>query len=168
MTVLAPETTVVTPPRAVRIDEPGAGAWIMERVGGNFSEDRDHAFSSHRGYQILGGIALTSYLGGSLALHMASEDPSWCTREMLWMVFHYAFEQLGCRKVFGPVRSDNYHAIATNLRGGWSVEAVLRGAFDDADMIVMSMTKDACLWLDYKPRDWRPGEVFSSLDRKVA
>lgn len=154
MAPVAHHPTVV---RSVRIDEPGAGAWIMERVDGNFSEDRDHAFSSHRGEQILGGIALTSYLGGSIALHMAGGSPNWCTRELLWLVFHYSFEQLGCRKVFGPVRSDNWHAIATNLRGGWTIDAVLRDAFDDAHMVVMSMTKEACPWLKHTPREWRPG-----------
>jgi RimJ/RimL family protein N-acetyltransferase len=154
MASLALVTTVVA--RSVRIDEPGAGAWIMERVGGFFSEGRDHAFSSHRGDQMLGGIALTDYLGGSMAMHMAGEDTRWFTRELAWLAFHYAFEQLGCHKVFGPVQSDNYRALATNLRGGWTIEAVLRGAFGDADMVVLSMTKDSCPWLNYVSREWRP------------
>lgn len=139
----------------IRIDAPGAGEWVMQRAEGYFRDGWDHAFTSHRGDKILGGIVLSGYLGGSIAVHMAAEDRRWCSRDLLWLAFHYAFEQLQCIKVLAPLRSDNYKALEINLRSGWQIEAVLRDAFPGAHMLVLSMTKDACPWLDYSPRAWK-------------
>jgi hypothetical protein len=37
------------------------------------------------------------------------------------------------------------------------IEAVIRDAYVDADMVVLTMTKESCPWLTYKPRAWRSG-----------
>jgi hypothetical protein len=135
----------------IRIDEPGAGDWIMKQVEGYFTLGRDHSFSSHVDGEILGGIVVANYMGASATMHMAGGDAQWCSRDLLWMAFNYAFEQLGCRKLFGPVRADNYNALHINLRGGWSIETVLRDAYKDTHMVLLSMTKDQCPWLEYAP-----------------
>lgn len=141
----------------IRIDEPGAGEWVMERAHGFFRPGVDHSFTSHDGNEILGGFAMTGYIGGSMSIHMAAQSPHWCSRELLWLPFHYGFEQLKLRKMFAPVRSDNYAAISENLRAGWIIEAVLSDAFDTAHMFVLSMTRDTCPWLAYEPKHWRSG-----------
>lgn len=142
----------------IRIDAPGAGEWIMERVDGSYTPGRDHSFASFRDGEILGGFVLCEYYGASMSIHMAGDDPQWCSRELLWMAFHYAFVQLGCRKLFAPVKSTNYHAIELNLRAGWHLEAVIKDVYIDAHMMVLSMTKEACPWLDYAPTQWRPAD----------
>lgn len=145
--------------RDIRIDAPGAGEWIMERAEGYFREGVDHAFSAHDGDRMLGGFALVGYTGGSMTIHMAGDDRRWCSRELLWMVFHYAFEQLGVNKLLAVTRSDNYQAIELNLRAGWRIEAIIQDVFPDAHMLVLGMTKAGCKWLNYKPRQWRDGRV---------
>lgn len=139
----------------IRIDAPGAGAWIMERAEGYFREGWDHAFSSHDGDRILGGFALVGYLGDSMTIHMGSDDPRWCSRELLWLAFDYAFNQVGCRKLLAPVRSDDHKVIALNLRAGWQIEAVIRDVFPGAHMFVLGMTRGTCPWLKHRPRQWQ-------------
>lgn len=139
----------------VRIDAPGAGAWIMERAEGYFRDGWDHSFSTHEDDRILGGFALVGYLGASMTIHMASDDTRWFSRELAWLTFHYAFVQLGCRKLIAPVRSDNYLAMSLNLRAGWQIETAIRDVFPNAHLMILSMTQDTCPWLDYKPRQWR-------------
>lgn len=139
----------------IRIDAPGSGAWIMERAEGYFRDGYDHAFSSHDGDRILGGFALVGYLGASMTVHMAGDDPRWFSRDLAWLTFHYAFEQLGVRKLLAPVRSDNYPVMALNLRAGWQIETVIRDAFPDSHMVILSMTKPTCPWLNHKPRVWQ-------------
>jgi len=58
--------------REIKIDAPGAGAWIMERVDGVFRDRVDHSFSSHEDGEILGGFALTGYMGLAMSIHMAA------------------------------------------------------------------------------------------------
>lgn len=144
----------------IRIDEPGAGEWVMDRAGGGiFNPDADHSFSSHRDGQILGGFVLAGFFGSSWVMHQAGIDPHWCSRELLWLVFHYAFVQCGCTKVVGLVPSNNHHAMATNLRGGWILEAVIRDIVAEGiHMMVLTMTKDQCRWLNYQPKHWKSGK----------
>jgi hypothetical protein len=139
----------------IRIDEPGAGAWIMERAHGYFRDGWDHSFSSHRDGRILGGFALVGYFGASMTMHMAAEDPRWFSRDLAWLAFHYPFRQLKCRKLLAPVKSTDYTTIAMNLRAGWTIEAVLKDTLPDGHMLILGMTEDACHWLDHQPVTWR-------------
>jgi hypothetical protein len=142
----------------IRIDEPGAGEWVMDRSGGTFNPYGDHCFASYKDGNIIGGFVCAGFFGNCWTLHQAGIDPHWCSRELLWMVFHYIFVQSKCSKAVGLVASNNHKALATNLRGGWVIEALLRDMFaPGVHMFVLTMTKEQCLWLDYEPKHWAPG-----------
>lgn len=146
--------------RRILINEPGAGEWIMAQVGGRFSPERDHAISNHDGSEILGGFVLASYLGASIAVHMGGKAPGWCSRDLLWMVFHYAFVQAGVHKVLAPVPSDNHTALSQDLRAGFTVEATIEDALSPGvHLVVLSMTRERCRWLRIKPKAYRPGSA---------
>jgi hypothetical protein len=142
----------------IRIDAPGCGQWVMDRCGrGVFNPSHDHSFTSHDGDQILGGFVLCHYLGNSMMAHMACEDKRWLSKDLLWLPCHYAFVQLGCGKVLGPMRSDNHRAISIALRAGWTLETVIRDVYaPGVDMMLLVMTKDTCRWLAYEPKVWAP------------
>jgi hypothetical protein len=147
----------------IRIDEPGAGEWIMDRVTGVFTPGWDHSFSSHRDGEIRGGFVVCHYLGASATMHMAGVDDNWVSRELLWLAFSYPFDQLGLRKLLAPVRSDNYSSLSLDLRAGWRIEGLIRDAYPGSThMFLLTMTKDTCPWLDYKPVHWRSGGDYSS------
>lgn len=141
--------------KTIRINGPGDGQWIMDQVGGFFTPDYDHSFVSVREGAKLGGFACCAYLGASMTVHMAGVDPRWCSRDLLWMVFDYAFMQLGLRKLIAPVRSNNLVALAQDLRAGFRVEAVVRDAYPDADMILLTMDRGSCRWLDIRPTGYK-------------
>lgn len=146
----------------IRVNAPGAGAWIMSRCEGAFRPELDHSISSHDGERILGGFVLCSYLGNSIAIHDAADDKRWCSREMLRKLFHYVFVQLRCHKAFAPVASDNYHALELNLRAGWKVEAVLRDALDPGrHLIILAMEAGTCPWI-------RVSHGSTTVVRKIA
>lgn len=157
------DTTVV---RKIRINHPGAGEWIMERAGGVFRPDMDHSLATYRGDEILGGFVLSQYLGNSIAVHDAGCDPTWCPRELLWMMFHYVFRQLNCGLLIAPTQSDNYRALALNLRAGFRLETVICNAVaPGVHLMVLTMDAGACRWLRViTPQSWYPGEIM----RKVA
>lgn len=129
----------------------------MARAVGFFHPGRDHSITVHDGSEILGGFVLNNFRGKTAEIHMESVDPRWCSKDLFWMVSHYAFVQTRCRKVLAPVRSDNYKTIDFCLRAGWRIEAILRDVFEDAHMLILSMTKDECPWLDHTPERWRSG-----------
>src|SRR3954468_1623294 len=114
--------------RVISVDAPGAGDWVLDRPGA-FQPGRDHCVSSHRDDQILGGIVICNYIGLAASIHMRGVDKHWCTREMLWAVFDYAFNSAKLIKLMGPVRSDQPEVISINLRGGWVIEAVVKDVY---------------------------------------
>lgn len=148
----------------ILIDAPGAGEWVMHRVTGVFSPGYDHSFSLHRDGEIVGGFAVCSYLGNSATIHMAGADEHWCTRDLLWLVFDYTFNQLGLGKLIGLVRSDNYRTLSIDLRGGWQIETLVRDLYEPGvHCFVLQMTRETCPWLRIKPRAWRAtiGDIVS-------
>jgi hypothetical protein len=150
--------------RDIRINEPGAGEWIMARVTGSFLPSHDHSFATYRDGRIVGGFAMCHYLGASATIHMAGDDEHWCSPDLLWMVFDYAFNQLGMRKLIAPVRSNNYLALSQDLRAGWFPEAIIRDAYPDAHMFILTLTRERCRWLKVKPKRWMTGEQARKLE----
>jgi len=143
----------------IRIDFPGAGEEIMRRVEGHFVPEFEHAFSAHRDERLIGGLVVGRYMGASAVVTAAGWEPRWASRDLFWLAFHYGFRQLKCHKLFAMVRSDNYHAMAVNMRFGWRLETVIRGVFYGADMILLSMSEEECPWLKHKSRAWRDLEI---------
>src|SRR5215510_1662195 len=109
--------------REVRINDPEAGPWIMGQLGAAFMPRFDNSFSTWLDGKLLGGFVLTWYLRGSITCHMAAQDKRWFTRELAWLMFHYAFKQLGVYKMLTPLASDEHRIIAMDMRAGWNLEA---------------------------------------------
>lgn len=152
--------------REIRIDAPGAGEWIMRQSEGAFHPGVDHSFSTHRNGDLLGGFVTIGALGRSITIHDAGQSRDWCTRDLLWMVFHYAFCQLGCTKVIAPVASDNHRALALNLRAGFRLEAVIRDAVaPQRHLMLLTMGVAECRWLGIIPQSYFPGDVVTGLAR---
>jgi hypothetical protein len=139
----------------IRINFPGDADWVMARVHG-VSGPSDQSLMRHREGVPVGGVVLCQFLGASLTCHMAGEA-GWLSRTLLWMMFDYAFVQLGVRKVIALVRSNNYAALTQDLRAGFRVEAIVRDVFPDAHMLILTMEKATCPWLNVKPQGWKSG-----------
>jgi hypothetical protein len=150
----------------IRINHPGDGEWVMSRVGGVFNEKTDHVIAVAREDVPLGGVVFTGYLIGSITMHMAGTGNNWGTRDFLWMVYNYAFEQLGVRKVIGLVAADNHLAIAIDLKMGFTIETAISDmTADGGDLLVLSMRKQDCRWLKLRPKHYRSGGVL--VDQEV-
>jgi hypothetical protein len=144
----------------IRINAPGAGEWVMQRAGGFFVPGYGHSLTMHRledgGDEILGGFVLDSFTGVCALVHMAGDRPGWATPDLLWMLFDYAFNQLGVKKLLGMVRSDNYTALSLDLRGGWQVETLIRDMYGEGvHAFILCMKPEFCRWLQHVPKGWR-------------
>jgi hypothetical protein len=153
----------------ILINNPGDGEWVMEHCFGTFYPLNDHVIANHSDDgRIKGGFVFCSFMGAAAQIHMAGVGPGWCTRDLLWMAFHYAFVQLGLRKLVGLVASNNSVALEQDLRGGWTLEAIVKDVYvDGADMLVLTMTKAECRWLRIKPSGYRPGISHYSSEKEA-
>jgi hypothetical protein len=142
--------------REIMCNHPGDGEWVMSRVGGVFNEKTDHVVAMHRDGEIAGGLVYTGYLGKAITMHSAGSEDNWVTRDFLWMIFHYAFVQLGCRVVFGPVSSKNTRSLSVTTRLGFVPAARIADVYHDgSDLVLLTMYKEQCRWLTMEPKHYR-------------
>jgi RimJ/RimL family protein N-acetyltransferase len=104
--------------------------------------------------KLLGGVIYDGLTGPCIFAHQASFNKRWLSRDMLWVMFDYPFNQLKCKKICGTIPSSNLGLLAFNVKLGFKVEATIKDAYPDGDMLVMSMTRDECRWLDIKQRSF--------------
>lgn len=129
------------------------GREIAKAAGSSFNPEVDQCIARVDGDRLMGGLVFQAYTGpnGSISIHMAGFDPHWASKDFLFVGFHYPFIQLQCKKIFAQVPSNNPKALAIDLKLGFKEEIRVRDVFPDADLIVLSMTREACRWLRIKP-----------------
>lgn len=103
--------------------------------------------------EILAVVAYESYNKVNIVGHIAAvPGRRWLDREFLWYCFYYPFVQLGCKRITGLVASNNLEARKFDENLGFTLEATLKDAHPEGDLLVYSMTKDQCRWLHLKER----------------
>ena len=121
---------------------------IAKAVGVFFNPECDHAIIRTEGDELLGGVIYQGYTGASIRAHIAGFKPRWIDKDTLWIIFDYPFTQLGVRKIIGHVHSTNLKALDFNRKLGFKEEARIEGVFRDADLVIMSMRREDCRWLE--------------------
>jgi hypothetical protein len=140
----------------IHINDFDHGTRIAKAAGVILNPHGDVVISHSRRGELTGGMIYNNFTGSSINLHIAGFDPRWGDRDLVWMGFDYPFNQLGCSKVFGQVPASNKQALEFDLKLGFKVETVIKDVFPDGDLLVVSMSKGDCRWLNLKPRNVAP------------
>jgi RimJ/RimL family protein N-acetyltransferase len=86
--------------------------------------------------------------GHEIHVSMSAEDPRWCTRRNLGLIFKYPFDQLGCVRVTTVTSRKNKRARKLDEGLGFKREGVLRKGMDGRDdAIVYGMLRKECKWI---------------------
>ena len=128
------------------------GHRIAARAGTVFNPDADVVLARVEGGELYGGVTYTGYTGASIHMHSGGFVPNWANREILWMMFDYPFNQLGCKKVFGQVPETNTRALEIDQKLGFKVVAKIDDVFPDGACYVLALAREDCRWLKLKPR----------------
>ncbi len=133
------------------------GAKIAAAIPRAFDGPNSHVISRTENGKLLGGVFYESCTGPMIFAHQASFSKHWLCRDLLWVMFHYPFVQLGCNKICGTIPSSNADLLQFNLKLGFTIETSVKGAYPDGDMLIMSMLRNECRWLNVKPRSLQAG-----------
>lgn len=123
------------------------GQWVCERTGGTWSPVDAFALGWMRDGKLVAGVIFDHYNRASLAMHVAGEG-HWFSREFARRCFEHAFEGLKVKKVLGFVPEGNLKARKFDEHLGFKEETRIKDATRDGDLIIYSMTKDECRWLN--------------------
>lgn len=127
-----------------------AGRWVGEGARVPWTPVST-AVGSMRGGKLVAGILYDGYTGASIAIHARVTGPESVTRDWLFAIFDYPFNQLKVKRVTGIVSSANTRAIRGIQHLGLEYEVTLRDYFRDGDGLVYVMRKENCHWLRYSP-----------------
>ena len=102
---------------------------------------------------IIAGVVFNDYNGVNMNMHVASDGSKrWMTRELLWMVFDYAFNQAKVERLTGLVGEKNWQARKFDEHVGFTQETTLARAHPDGRLIVYRMFREDCRWLKIRSR----------------
>lgn len=127
------------------------GDWVAKRTGGTYLPGSGPSFALCEGTRIIAGVSYDNYNGACMQMHVAAEPGArWLTREFLRICFAYPFKQCRVNKVIGLVGSGNEPARRFDEHLGFVLEATLKGAHPDGDLLVYSMDRAQCRWLNLR------------------
>jgi RimJ/RimL family protein N-acetyltransferase len=129
------------------------GGLIARAARTGFDPDVDKCVSRlDRNGNFIGGFILTNFTGASIMVHMAGVGGHWCSPLLMWVLFDYCFEQLGVKKVLCTVGSSNIASLQQVQRAGFTHEYTIEDAIPDGDLILFSMLRQNCRWLNLRKR----------------
>lgn len=128
---------------------PAVNDWVSSKIYGRdrFPPDAPSIGLLENG-RIIGGVVYTMYTGNGIMMNVAGGYKGWINRAFLRAAFAYPFKQLGCTRVSGLVRADNYAAQQFDERLGFKREGLVRHGDDDGtDLIMYGMLREECKWI---------------------
>lgn len=129
------------------------GPWIEFRAKAKWVPGLSSTIGLVRDGELVAGCLYDDYNGANVNMHIASDGSrSWLNKEFLWYSFYYPFEQLGCKRVTGLVPSSNHDARRFDEHLGFVLEAALKDAHPDGDLLVYRMFRADCRWLNVRSR----------------
>lgn len=138
---------------AIEIDNHAHGLLIAD--GKSYRPGLDHCFSRSKDGVFMGGVIFVDYQIRSILIHVRAVDPRWLCRDLLWLMFDWAFNQCMVDKVVGFVPSTNQHALDFDKRIGFVEETRIKGMIPGGDYVVLSMYREQCRWLAHRPKSIR-------------
>lgn len=126
-----------------------AVAMVVERLGLSALHPSGRILGFRDKEGIRGAFYFERYTGpgGSIHAHWVGRDKHWLKGYMLTLAFMYAYDQLGCRIIFGEVRAKSAQTRAIDEKLGFREVARLEGYYPGDDLILYMMRKEDCVWL---------------------
>ena len=98
--------------------------------------------------KFIAGVVYERFTGVSVVASIAVDDPKRITREWIWAIFDYPFNQLMVKKILVYACSSNEDSLHLARRFGFKQVAVIPEVYEDGDMIVLELHKQDCKWLE--------------------
>lgn len=127
--------------------------WVSEHGCDGRDLNPAVGFGIEQDGRLIAGVAFNDYNGANINMHVASDGSKrWMTRELLWMVFDYPFNQLKVKRITGLVSEGNRKAQYFDEHLGFVFETTLESAHPTGDLLVYRMFREDCRWLNMRIR----------------
>lgn len=143
----------------IAFNNPKHGERISATCVHAFNPFTDIVISRYNRNKLLGGAVFSDYTKRTISIHIAGFVPHWISRDLLWTVFDYAFNQAKVESIFAPIRGNNERAMDFSLKAGFKDCAVIPGVYPEGDLVILRMYRGDCRFLGIVPRTIGVGRV---------
>lgn len=147
------------------------GPWIASRLGFQWYPGRGQCFGQIEDDKILAVVLFEDYNGVNCSMHVAAsvtDKARWLTKEFLFACFDYPFRQLKCKRVTGLVPAKNMAARRFDEHLGFILEATLKDAWPDDNLLVYRMYREECRWLNLRTHSVNSGRHLHGRDSSLS
>ena len=125
-------------------------AWLERILFQKFGEEAKFIGQEKDG-EVVAVVAYTNFIENACAMHIGSVGENWMSRDLLWACFDYPFIKLEKKVILATLEASNFEALRLNRHLGFQVDAVIKDAHENGDLMIMSMRKENCKWLAIRP-----------------
>jgi len=125
-----------------------AGHWTAQKVDGGYFQERSRSIGLKKNGEFVAGVIYENWHGKSITCHIAVTGRM--TSAYLGAIFHYPFNICKVGKIIVPVSSANIASIKFVEKMGFLEEARIKDAMADGDMVIFTMPKERCKYLEYR------------------
>ena len=128
-------------------DGPAVGYWVAAKNNGQYHAESSVAIGLVRNDKIVAGVIYEDYNGKSVVVHIAITGR--LTPQFVKAICEYAFITCKVNKAIAPVSSANVKSIKFVENMGFIEEGRIRDAAPDGDIIMYTLGKDTCRFINY-------------------
>lgn len=96
--------------------------------------------------KIIAGVVYENWNKRNVFVHQAIEGR--LTRQYLWTICDYPFNQLKVERVTGMIPQGNPKAATAAEKIGFKLETVLKDAHPSGDILIYVLRRNTCRWLN--------------------
>ena len=123
-----------------------AGFWTAKKVDGGYFQERSQSIGLKKNGEFVAGVIYENWHGKSITCHIAVTGRM--TPAYLFAIFDYPFIVCNVGKIIVPVSSANITSIRFVEKMGFQEEARIKDAMADGDMVILTMPKERCKYLE--------------------
>lgn len=125
----------------------GVVEWVARRTNEFGSFGTDIGIGWERGGDLVAGVAYADWNGPNVICHIAATGKNWATRQYLWTIFDYPFNQLRAKRITVCVGEGNAVSRKFVCHLGFELEAIHPLAHPTGALLTYRMWQQDCRFL---------------------
>ena len=121
--------------------------FVSSGIEGEEKYDKYVAFGVEKDGELIGGIVYHSFNGANIFASIHGIG-NWLSRDFLWAIFDYPFEQAKVGRITATIENNNEKSHNLVKRLGFTHEATLQKAGRSGDLHIYRMFREDCKWLE--------------------
>ena len=120
--------------------------WLSEAGKDKYSNET-MCIGQEKDGQLIAVVGYNNFTEKLCQIHVASTDVYWLNKDLLFAIFDYPFNKVGLKVILAPICKDNHKSLNLCRKLGFEKVAEIPYAHKDGDLVIMSMKRNQCKWL---------------------